>query len=520
MTTASSDRANGYFDLELKVDKCKFYPLRPLAVVAGYVIKVPVISNEQFNGRTDLKYVEDQLQIGTRCLVYVQPSSGQVPSLIKRWANECRETKKCTNWIKVAENLVTCRIDIDANSTNSVLEECRNFPGAWMLRSSQGLSRISDPPTVQVTITMDQSKFYPTKLAILDGSILHVDRNSTSDLTSEEEKDSIDFLENGERCWLHVRSNVVSLLKTLHGVRKLENEHSTGWVQLDRSIPVSCRVVLNDDLRQRKMNGKEALILECYEVLEISKGSGFNGSRTSLGSNETASSTNPPKLPIRADRKERHRIFAEWLVKTYGADFLSTGSGVLDVAGGNGVLGNELWKLGVKSTLLDPEPRCNAETTPFQVISKPLVGNGSDLTGEDDEDGIETEYSTHPIKTDERRRIRHLVRNCSIIAGMHPDEATEAIIDTSLRLGKPFAMLPCCIFRNLNVERQEIRKQREQGSGGTDPFRSYSTFCHFLLNDKSPAGIRFQTENLPFEGRNKVVYMRRDYFQCKEIICN
>ena len=543
---ASSDRANGYFDLELKIDKCKFYPLKPLAVLAGCVAMVPTIvcadrdtsdperkiSEEQYIGDVESEYIEDQLKIGTRCLIYVNESSGQVPSLIKRWASQCRETKKCTKWIEITEHRVTCRIDIDANSTNSVLEKCRSVPGAWMLRSSQGLTRICDPPTIRVTIMMDQYKFYPTKLAILDGAIQDVDKNAISDLPPDMEENSIVSLESGERCWLHIRSNVVSLLKTLHGemITHAENDTkrsigdknknnkkiATGWVQLARSIPVSCRVIINNDLLKRKSNVKGALKMECYEVLEILEDNILSNSIETAPSNPL----NYRPSRTRADRKERHRIFAEWLVTTYGADFLSNGSGVLDVAGGNGELSNELWKLGVKSTLLDPEPRCDAETTPFQVISEPLVGNGSQLTGEGDKYGIEFDHATQPVKGEERSRIRHLVLSCSMIAGMHPDEATEAVIDTSLRLGKPFAILPCCVFRNLNLERQEFRKQKQLGRGGTDPFRSYSTFCNYLLRDKAPAGIRFQNENLPFEGRNKVVYMLSYSFQCKEIVCN
>ena len=563
MTATSSSNANNYFDLELKVDKCKFYPLKPLAVVAGNVVAVPTIttsiaagrnvpieiidrieadpkrkaSEEPFIDHPEFDYVRQELKIGTRCLVYLEASSGQVPSLIKRWANECREKKKCTNWIEIAEQRVTCRIDFDVNSTESVLEKCRSVPGAWMLRCSQGITRICDPRTLRVTVLMDQSKFYPTKLAILDGIIQAVDKKSAPDLTSDEIENLMDILENGERCWLHVRSNVVSLLKTLHGVDNVidmedyskDTKHSdgnkstqnrkisTGWVQLARSIPVSCRIVINNDLIERKSNVKGALILECYEITNVSNDFTLDLASNSLNNIEASGRAGPRNfLPThtRADRKERHRIFAEWLLEKYGADFLSSGSGVLDVAGGNGALGNELWKLGVKSTLLDPEPRCDASAMPFEVISEPLVGNGSELTEEQEKNEIEID----PAKAEEKRRIRELVLNCSILAGMHPDEATEAMIDTSLRLGKPFALLPCCVFRNLNRERQERRKQRQQAEGGTDPFRSYSTFCHYLLNEKAPAGIRIQTENLPFEGRNKVVYMTSYSFECQEII--
>jgi len=439
-----------------------------------------------------------------------------------------------------------------------------------MLRSTKGITRICNPPTVKVTMLMDQSKFYPTKLALLDGVILDVDRNAISATTLEiEENSTAGLLENGERCWLHVRSNVLSLLKTLHGESMAgdgnsntgdssENNHhtdnndlekkaidnngkvSTGWVQLARAIPVVCEVIINEDLLRRKANMKGALLLECHEIIDIQKDTSSSSSypdeitqgmsRTKgIQDNYSKQSSNsilPPTSSTinntRADRKERHRIFAEWLVKTYGADFLSTGSGVLDVAGGNGALGNELWKLGVCSTLLDPEPRCDIDSVPFRVIGKPLVGNGSELTGEiKTKNSMDTTKDGIVIETDgEKERIKHLVETCSIIAGMHPDEATEAVIDTSLRLGKPFAILPCCVFRNLNSERIAMRKQKQQqhGTGATDPFRSYSTFCHFLLHDKAPLGIRFETENLSFEGRNKVVFVKSYFFQCQEII--
>jgi hypothetical protein len=569
-----------YFDLELKVDKCKFYPLKPLAIIAGTV--VAVTSAVTLTTTTETTIVDDsesttqhqqQVKIGDRCLVNVAPSTGQVLSLMKRWANECRENKKCTNWITIAEHMVTCRIDVDT-TIMPMLEKSRSVIDAYILRCSRlgAIVRICDPPTLYVTILMDQSKFYPSKLAILDGVILKVNEDTpqsstTSSTIRESNKDLSCLLERGERCWLHVRSNVVSLLKTLHGEsmsgidddnedenenadgnngnnnatnvvnsKKEKSKIATGWVQFTRSIPATCRVVIDDNLLKRKCNLKGAFTLECYEIIDIQKNkvssivptrkNKYNNLKkkhvSDIISQKRDTVHHPPK---RLDRKERHRVFAEFLLKTYGADFLSTGSGVLDVAGGGGALSHALWNLGIKSCLLDPDPRCDVNAVPFQVIDEPLSGDGLQLTGVadndkddgDDGDDVNNYPSDDPITTKRRSRIRKLVRSCSIIVGMHPDEATEAVIDTSLRLGKPFAILPCCVFKNLNAERLEIRKQKLGGGSGGDPFRSYNTFCQYLLDSKAPAGIRFETENLPFEGRNKVIYLLSYSYTCQVI---
>lgn len=531
------DQKNGHpcINLELAVNKCKFYPLKPLAVLAGNVVSVPTFRRSddfpitcpsEINSMdatvhvdetkscedtesnildpADSRYIREQLRIATRCLVYVQPESGQVPILMKKWASECRETKKCTNWIPIVEHRVSFLVDVDTQNAKASLEECRSIPGAQIVRSSRGVARICDPPTIRVTMWMDQSKFYPTKLALLDGIVRNIYR-STRTLSSETMDTLAEILENGERCWLHVRSDVVSLLKTLHGTvdpmvgidHSEETEqvkNSTGWVQLSRAIPVVCEIIVNEDLLRRKSNAKGALLLECHRVLKVENRTTDSGEIDSHRLEKTQKGA-----PARADRKERHRIFAEWLVQTYGVETLSAGSGVLDVAGGNGLLGTELRKFGVASVLLDPDPRCDTDTAPFEVIRRSLLGDGSDLT---------------QIETSEER-IKNLVERSSVIAGMHPDQATEAIIDTSLRLGKPFAMLPCCVFKNLNPKRISLREEIRNG-GGKDPFRSYNTFCHYLLKEKAPVGIRFETENLPFEGRNKVVFLKKTWFLCQE----
>jgi hypothetical protein len=77
---------------------------------------------------------------------------------------------------------------------------------------------------------------------------------------------------------------------------------------------------------------------------------------------------------------------------------------------------------------------------------------------------------------------------------MHPDQATEPIVDAALRLNKPFAVVPCCVFPDAFPER---------ALDGA-PVRSYAQFLDYL-RAKDP-GI--ETAYLPFQGRSRVLYKR------------
>ena len=39
-----------------------------------------------------------------------------------------------------------------------------------------------------------------------------------------------------------------------------------------------------------------------------------------------------------------------------------------------------------------------------------------------------------------------LVRSCSVLMGMHPDQAAEHLVDFALQNRKPFVLIPCCVY--------------------------------------------------------------------------
>ena len=110
------------------------------------------------------------------------------------------------------------------------------------------------------------------------------------------------------------------------------------------------------------------------------------------------------------------------------------------------------------------------------------------------------------------------VSNASLLIGLHADGATEAIVDAALLYGKPFIIVPCCVFPNLFRERYisvQMETTLQHGDGEADhrdeegapklkkiQVRTHEQFCKYLV-DKDP---RFVQEVLPFEGRNIAIW--------------
>ncbi|KAG3167417.1 hypothetical protein PI124_g4473 [Phytophthora idaei] len=184
------------------------------------------------------------------------------------------------------------------------------------------------------------------------------------------------------------------------------------------------------------------------------------------------------------DKAQRSRIFCDWLVESLGEGRLAAGTGVVDVAGGKGDIPIQLWiQRGIPTTLIDPRPM------KLGKYNRKLVAKAESTKGR--------KMSLQLLRCldDEALKLRsELFTDCSVFVGMHPDEATEAIIDAALKLGKPFAIVPCCVMSRVFPDRQ--------CQDGT-PVDTYDTFVRYLL-EKHPSVRR---EFLPFAGRNQVLYL-------------
>ena len=102
---------------------------------------------------------------------------------------------------------------------------------------------------------------------------------------------------------------------------------------------ITCRVELNNAI-ERNRKGVKLLEGDAVEVQHDVDAEELEVLR------QGPSATNNHVLQ---HKDQRHVVFAKWLVETFGLEWLQSGSGVLDVAGGKGALGLALDELGIPS---------------------------------------------------------------------------------------------------------------------------------------------------------------------------
>ena len=97
--------------------------------------------------------------------------------------------------------------------------------------------------------------------------------------------------------------------------------------------------------------------------------------------------------------------------------------------------------------------------------------------------------------------LERAMAECSVVLGMHPDQATECVVDFALERGKPFAVVPCCVYsREFPARRRPATPERPRGGGAVT---THAHLVEYLLA-KAPGTCRSAT--LPFGGMNTVVY--------------
>ena len=272
----------------------------------------------------------------------------------------------------------------------------------------------------------------------------------------------------------------------------------------------------------------------------------------------------------RTKNRGRAGQFRRWLLTTFSTELLKQGTGILDIAGGQGELSFELVNLNsIQSTIIDPrglsdfsrlikklekgffhKNQClnklnetaeenKAITHPdhIKLFWGPILWESVGIAAEDPCDiaNYNEAYEQFRTKresinfdkdeylnqlyqevdlilkrenfqevpsatnndTEEKYKqaeeIEYLLRNCSCIIGLHPDHATEAIVDFAIKLNKPFAIIPCCTCSKQFPNRLRPNKEKVKNYEGL--------IEHLLLKHEE-----IKIAHLEFEGKNKILY--------------
>jgi len=254
-----------------------------------------------------------------------------------------------------------------------------------------------------------------------------------------------------------------------------------------------CMVVtLMVERRELEINKRGAVILHAVELLSVQ-------SDILLGSDDEGDFDD--ETMHREDKDQRHLIFAQWLLETFGKERLSDGRGVLEIAAGKGLLSSALREL-VSNVASTASRGSSLPCTLVEPVCRDCTQAGGEVSLLDKELAATDPFAatTAPCwlfetfdSVDFPERHPEVLSECSIIIGLHPDQATEAIVDCALRWNKPFALVPCCVYPSLFPDRR-----RSTGQGVV----SYGAFIKYL-REKHPD---IQSTRLPFKGRNRVLY--------------
>lgn len=217
--------------------------------------------------------------------------------------------------------------------------------------------------------------------------------------------------------------------------------------------------------------------------------------------------THNPEDPHTSKKSHAQRamVFAQWIQQTYGNILQKDdgrGGGVLDIAGGKGEVSMFLSHgYNIQCTVVEPEMRKRPRHWVGRIrrLTNRMVRNEdpSSTTPVPDEWPYEREptYMTTYLDDAFLRQHTDIVDSSALLIGLHADQATEPIVDTALKLGKAFAVIPCCIFSNEFPDRRLANGQ---------PVATTEDFIQYLCEKDT----RIQRTYLGFEGKNVVVYLK------------
>lgn len=241
----------------------------------------------------------------------------------------------------------------------------------------------------------------------------------------------------------------------------------------------------------RPLANEETISTKCNNSLE-------KGTQSKKIHKQSQRSRHNKKRRLRQSaRKPRFAAFARWIKEKFG-NVMLPGCSVLDVAGGSGGL---CWELvaplstidSIRCTVIDPNPvrfsrrktenliraalvrvnDCNFSVTKVENVTKidsqikvALDIKCLDKTVIDKAPAVVSDTAVNILQKRGAQQLKTLFnadfcsgqnpngseiskdlwQKCVLVVGLHPDQATDSIVDLALKHQKPFAVVPCSFY--------------------------------------------------------------------------
>jgi len=189
--------------------------------------------------------------------------------------------------------------------------------------------------------------------------------------------------------------------------------------------------------------------------------------------------------------QQRATRFVDWILTKFDLSSLQCG-GVLDIAGGQGKLALEFqFRRSVSCIIVDPREMILSEKQSkfikFQIEHPDEYPQVTEVPKQKIMMFLD-DFLDDPVNLCDFQKVHMMV-------GLHPDEATERIVQFGLKFKKNFAVVPCCVF-----PKQFPTRKKPDGQ----IVKYYEDFCDYL--QALDPGI--QRDVLPIPGRNIVLWKK------------
>lgn len=186
---------------------------------------------------------------------------------------------------------------------------------------------------------------------------------------------------------------------------------------------------------------------------------------------------------------------------------LSRDGGVIDAAGGSGHVSMALGLMNIRSTVVDPRESVGKLPGRDRKVWNRALRSMEVCRPIKEYSSFRAWFGSAPpqVRSDDQLCLpvcstsSPLLQTATALVALHPDEATDSVVDIALTLNIPFVIVPCCVFA-----RYFPTRKLQNADGTTRLVSTHEDLLEYLQSKSLSKSIK--RSKLPFVGANTVLW--------------